>query len=129
MGIMGNIFGGKKKEPEESGEPAEIKGPEEKKEGPAEENRVGDRQLTTNLANTAMGMLARGVDFDDPAGTRCRFGYLFWIEGHGLEGLFKITTDKTTAYFAAQKDKLMRLNFTEELFQSTAETFLSMHKG
>lgn len=128
MGILGNLFGGKKQEPEEVREPAE-QAPAEKEAAPAEENRIGDRQLTANLAGTAMGMLAQGVDYGDPAGTRCQFGYLFWIEDHGLEGLFKLTTDKTTAYFAAQKDQLMRLNFTEELFQSTTETFLSMHKG
>ena len=122
MGFFGNIFGGKKKEPEEPKAPSA-------ESAPAEENRIGDRELTANLADAAMGMLAQGVDYGDLAGTQCQFGYLFWIEDHGLEGLFKISTDKTTAYFAAQKDKLMRLNFTEELFRSTTETFLSMHKG
>ena len=54
---------------------------------------------------------------------------MFQIEDHGLVALFKLTTDKGTAYFAAQKTSLMRLNFTEELFRSTTETFLSMHQG
>lgn len=96
---------------------------------PGETNEIGNRELTVNLADTAMGMLEQGVDYQELAGIQCQFGYLFSIEGHGLEALFKITTDKGTAYFAAQKQSLMRLNFTEELFRSTTETFLSMHKG
>ena len=112
MGLMGNLFGGKNKNKE-----------------PAEKNMIGDQQLTANLADTAIGMLAQGQDDEDLAGTKCEFGYLFQIEDHGLEALFKLTTDKGTAYFAAQKTSLMRLNFTEELFRSTTETFLSMHQG
>lgn len=96
---------------------------------PEETNEIGNRELTANLADTALGMLEEGVDYRELAGIQCQFGYLFSIEDHGLEALFKITTDTTTAYFAAQGEKLMRLNFTEELFRSTTETFLSMHKG
>ena len=73
-------------------------------------------------------LLGPGEDFEQLENTRCEFGYLFWIEEHGLEALFKITTDKRECYFAAQKESLMRLNFNEELFRSTAETFLSMHQ-
>ncbi|MCI8653999.1 MAG: hypothetical protein HFF11_09955 [Angelakisella sp.] len=100
-----------------------------KQKNPNERNLIGDRQVTANLANTALGMLAQGEDYEDLAGTKCEFGYLFEIEDHGLEALFKIITDKTTAYFAAQKTSLMRLNFTEELFRSTTETFLELHQG
>ena len=102
-----------------------------KQKNPNERNLIGDRQGTANLAKTALGMLAQGevYVFEGLAGTKCEFGYLFEIEDHGLEALFKIITDKTTAYFAAQKTSLMRLNFTEELFRSTTETFLELHQG
>ncbi|MDE6030900.1 MAG: hypothetical protein K2G32_04695, partial [Oscillospiraceae bacterium] len=90
---------------------------------------IGDPNLKMQLADTALGLLVQGEDYGELANTRCTFGYLFDIEGHGLEALFKLETDKTTAYFAAQGDKLMRLNFNEELFSQTSETFLAMHGG
>lgn len=92
-----------------------------------ERNAIDDRNLKMRLADAALGLLVQGEDFGELANTQCEFGYLFDIEDHGLEALFKLTTDKTTAYFAAQGDKLMRLNFTEELFRSTAEGFLDIH--
>ncbi len=100
-----------------------------KKKQPAERNAIDDRNLKMNLADTALGLLVPGEDYGELANTRCEFGYLFDIEGHGIEALFKLTTDKTTAYFAAQGDKLMRLNFNEDLFKSTTEGFLEMHKA
>ncbi len=100
-----------------------------KKKQPAERNAIDDRNLKMNLADTALGLLVQGEDYGELANTKCEFGYLFDIEGHGIEALFKLTTDKTTAYFAAQGDKLMRLDFNEELFKSTTEGFLSMHKA
>ena len=96
-----------------------------KQKEPKETNEIENRELKVNLADTAMGMLEQGVDYQELAGIQCQFGYLFSIEDHGLEALFKITTDTTTAYFAAQKQWL---NFNEELFCSTTETFLSLHQ-
>lgn len=100
-----------------------------KKKQPAERNALDDRNLKMNLADSALGLLVPGEDFGELANTKCEFGYLYVIEDHGIEALFKLTTDKTTAYFAAQGDKLMRLNFNEELFQTTVEGFLDIHKG
>ena len=98
-----------------------------KKKQPAERNAIDDRNLKMNLADTALGLLVQGEDYGELANTKCEFGYLFDIENHGIEALFKLTTDKTTAYFAAQGDKLMRLDFNEELFQTTVEGFLELH--
>lgn len=98
------------------------------KKKPRESNEIGNSQLKINLADTALGLLAEGEDYTELANTKCEFGYLFDIEGHGIEALFKLETDKTTAYFAAQGDKLMRLNFNEELFRTTTEGFLDIHK-
>ena len=99
-----------------------------KQKEPKETNEIENRELKVNLADTAMGFREQGEDYQVLAGIQCQFGYLFSIEDHGLEALFKITTDTTTAYFAAQKQSLMRLNFNEELFCSTTETFLSLHQ-
>lgn len=132
MGIFGNLFKRKKDEPAEAVEPkvSEAAEPEAADEpvGPAESNEIDNRELKQNLADAAISMMAQGKDYEELAGTKCQFGYLFHIRDHGLEALFKITTDRTTAYFAAQKTSLMRVNLNEELFKSTTETFLSMHK-
>lgn len=94
---------------------------------PKERNAIRDNKLTEGLANAALQLLVEGEDYRELGGTQCEFGYLFKIENHGLEALFKIKTDLKTCYFAAQKDSLMRLEFNEELFQGTAEKFLSLH--
>lgn len=99
-----------------------------KKKQPAESNEINNSELKINLADTALGLLVEGEDFEELANTKCEFGYLFNIEDHGIEAVFRLETDKTVAYFAAQGDKLMRLNFNEELFRSTTESFLDMHK-
>lgn len=95
---------------------------------PSERNEITNKDLKEMLADTALGILVQGEDYEELAGTTVQFGYLFDIDNHGLEALFKITTDKTTAYFAAQGEKLILLNFNDELFQSTTETFLSLHE-
>ncbi len=99
---------------------------EEKK--PREKNEIENRELKENLANLALSLLREGEDYQELAYAQCQFGYLFVIEGHGLEALFKLMTDKGTTYFAAQKQSLLRLHFTEELFQNATETFLSLHQ-
>ena len=77
---------------------------------PTEHNEIENKALKENLA-----------------GTTCRFGYLFQIDGHGLEALFQLVTDKGTAYFAAQGDQLLRLSINETLFEGLTATFLELH--
>lgn len=98
-----------------------------KKNQSTEKNEINNRKLKENLANEALKTLTKDKDYNQLAYTKCEFGYLFVIEGHGLEALFKITTDKGTFYFAAQKNQLLVLNINEERFQTTTETFLSLH--
>ncbi len=94
----------------------------------SEKNQIDNKELKENLANTALSVLKQGEHYEKLDYTTCEFGYLFVIEGHGLEALFKITTDKGTFYFAAQGDTLQMLDFNEELFKQTTETFLSLNQ-
>jgi len=94
---------------------------------PTETNEIENRELKENLANAALGTLNEGEDYESLEGLTVEFGYLFDIEGHGLEALFKIMTDKTTAYFAVQGTSMMRLDFSEALFRSTVAGFLDLH--
>jgi len=123
MGLFDKLWS--KKEP--GAGKAEAK--EEKPQGqePLEKNEIMNRDLKELLGNSALQLLVEGQDYEKLDGLQCTFGYLFTIEGHGLEALFKMETDKTTAYFAAQGESLMRLSFTEELFEATRAKFLELH--
>ncbi len=98
-----------------------------KKKNP-EKNEISNKELKENLANAALTTLKPDEDYQDLAYTTCEFGYLFVIEGHGLEALFKIITDKGTFYFAAQGNEILRLQFNEELFKTTTDKFLDLHQ-
>lgn len=97
------------------------------KSNATERNEIENRELKNNLVHTALSLLKQGEHYNDLAYTEIEFGYLFDIDGHGLEALFKITTDKGTFYFAAQKQSLIMLDFNDELFQTTTEGFLDLH--
>ena len=94
---------------------------------PNERNEIANRELKEQIADAALNILQENVDYENLAYTKVEFGYLFDIEGHGIEALFKVITDKTTAYFAVQGEKLMRLNFSEALFCTTVDGFLDLH--
>ncbi len=94
---------------------------------PKEHNEIANKELKEQIADAALEMLEEQIDYQDLINTKVVFGYLFDIEGHGIEALLKVITDKTTAYFAVQGESLLRLNFSEELFQGTTETFLILH--
>ena len=94
---------------------------------PKERNEIGNKDLKEQIADAALAILEEGTDYQNLLYTKVQFGYLFDIEDHGIEALFKVTTDQTTVYFAVQGQSLLRLNFSEELFQDTTETFLTLH--
>ena len=93
----------------------------------SERNEIGNKELKETLGNTALSTLMQGADYHDLSGLTVEFGYLFDIDGRGTEALFKVITDVGTYYFAAQKGSLIRLDFSEEMFLSTTETFLQIH--
>lgn len=96
---------------------------------PQGRNEIGNKQLKEAIATTALRFLEQGTDYHELAYTKAEFGYLFDFDGHGVEALLKIITDCTTAYFAVQGQKMMRLEFSEELFRTTTEGFLELHGG
>lgn len=98
-----------------------------KKTSPKEVNAINNAKLKEGIANSALNILNKGEDYEELAYTKVEFGYLFNIEGHGIESLFKVITDKTTIYFAVQGPKLMRLDFSEELFRNTVDGFMEIH--
>ena len=92
-----------------------------------ESNEINNKELKENIANTALSLLEEGSDYIDLAYTTVQFGYLFDIDDHGLEAILKVITDKLTAYFAVQGTSMMRLNFSDELFETTVAGFLDLH--
>jgi len=96
-------------------------------ESPGKKNEIGNEELKESIANNALATLQQGVDYDDLSGLKLEFGYLFYIDGRGIEALLKLITDKGTSYFAVQKSSLMRISITEDIFALTTEQFLHMH--
>lgn len=96
-----------------------------KKKQPKEKNEIENKVLKENIANAALAQLCQGEDYESLAYTKVEFGYLFDIEDHGIEALFKIITDKEIFYFAVQGPKLLRLTLTEELFSAYVDGFFA----
>lgn len=92
-----------------------------------EHNEINNKELKEKLATFALQTLVEGKDYNQLEFTECEFGYLFVIENHGLEALFKIKTDKGIFYFAAQGNSILSLDLNEELFAGTTDTFLQLH--
>jgi hypothetical protein len=92
-----------------------------------ERNEINNKELKETLANAALSMLKQDEDYVGLANTKVEFGYLFDIDKHGVEALFKIITDKSTFYFAAQKTSVIQLDFNEALFCDTTNIFLELH--
>lgn len=80
------------------------------------------------LANSALSQLKKEGDVIEFENSNVEFGYLY-LRDNDYESLFKVVTDKTTIYFAAQQGRLITLedNFNEALFQSTIDRMISLH--
>lgn len=98
-----------------------------KRTKPKEINEINNSSLKESLADQALGLLRQGIDYNDLVHTKVKFGYLFNIENHGIEALFKVITDKTIVYFAVQGRQMTILDFSENLFQATVDGFMSLH--
>lgn len=96
---------------------------------PGETNEIGNEELKETIVNAALALLKQDEDGGSTAYTRGKFGYLFTIRRHGVEALFRVTDDAgaSAEYFAVQGEQLLRLDFTEELFEQTTAEFLSRH--
>jgi hypothetical protein len=92
-----------------------------------ETNELNNKSLMEGLGNAALSTLKQGEHYNNLTGLQVEFGYLFSIEGHGLEALFKMTTDKQTLYFAAQKSQLLMLNINETLFEEYTKVWYELH--
>lgn len=90
-------------------------------------SKLDDKKLKEWIADNAINLLNKNVDYNELAYTTVEFGYLYEFENHGIEALFKVITDKKTLYFAVQGTKMLRLELNEELFNAYVEGFLKIH--
>ncbi|MCQ2550560.1 MAG: hypothetical protein MJ134_11060 [Lachnospiraceae bacterium] len=95
---------------------------------PKETNEIENRALKEKIANAAISQLHPGDDYESLAYTKVEFGYLYNIESHGIEALFKVITDKGTFYFAVQGPKMLSLALTEELYKAYVDGFFAARK-
>lgn len=92
-----------------------------------EYNEIDNVELRESIVSAALTKLRDGVDYTSLDTKRVEFGYLYDIEGRGVEALLRVFTDKATVPFAVQASKLFRLNptFTDEHYDLTVEQFLA----
>ena len=92
-----------------------------------EENLINNGEMKERYANYAINSLMGNrliVDFNN---IECEYGYLYNIDGHGLEGLFKIKKDGRIFYFAIQGDRMQMLNLNEQQYDAYTQSFIAMH--
>ena len=94
-----------------------------------EENLINNNQETEKFANQALNILMTNNFITDYNNISCEYGYLYKIEGHGYEGLFKIKKETNTFYFAVQGEELKMVKLDEQHFEAYKQSFLEMHKG
>ncbi len=98
------------------------------KKKPRETNEKDNFALKEALAEEAIEKwLVKGRDYGSFSDLRAEYGYIFIIEEHGIEALFKISAPRGTYYFAVRGDRVVELDFDEKLFRRTADAFLSFH--
>lgn len=90
-------------------------------------NKIEDKELKEWIANNTINLLEKDKDYSELANAIVEFGYLYDFEGHGIEALLKVVTDKETVYFAVQGIKMMRVDLTEETFNAYVEGFIKIH--
>ena len=94
-----------------------------------EQNLINNKEEKDRFANMAINLLISNNIISDYNGISCEYGYLYLIEGHGYEGLFKIKKMDKIYYFAVQGTNIEMVNLDENGFSFHAETFLNMHKN
>ena len=92
-------------------------------------NQINNMELQEQLVNSALSVLVdmQKITPDDFADVEVEFGYLFMIEGHGLEALFKIEKNDDVYYFAAQQAELMLVDINEGQYDATVDRMVSQH--
>ena len=94
-----------------------------------EQNLINNKEEKDRFANMAINLLITNNIISDYNGISCEYGYLYLIEGHGYEGLFKIKKMDKIYYFAVQGTNIEMVNLDENGFSFHAEKFLNMHKN
>ena len=94
-----------------------------------EQNLINNNQEKEKFANMAINLLVSNNIISDYNGIGCEYGYLYLIEGHGYEGLFKIKKMDKIYYFKVQGTSIEMVNLDENLFELHKQSFLDMHKS
>ncbi len=94
-----------------------------------ERNLVSDSELTNKIANAGLNILLinKLLSQNELVNLQLQFGYLFETDSAEIEGLFRIVSGNKHFFMALQKGKIMLLNYTEELFNSTIKKMQECH--
>lgn len=94
-----------------------------------EKNLINDNKEKETIANFAIDFLTKNSIINDLVGIQCEFGYIYYIDNHGYEALFKIKKNDSVYYFAFQGMGLLYLNSMDEnAYQAHVYSFNEMHQ-
>lgn len=91
-------------------------------------NLINNNDEKEKFANLALNILINNNMVSDVNGISCEYGYLYNIDGHGYEGLFKIKKLDKTYYFAVQGEELKMISLDEPHFIAYRDSFIERYK-
>jgi len=94
-----------------------------------EVNQIGNREITMNLLNAAVGILMENniITQEDIRELKFNVGYIFTTKDQKLEGLFKISFPDNTYYFAVQNGKLLMITINAAMYEQTINYMKDNH--
>ncbi len=92
-------------------------------------NQKHNKSLINSVCNTIVGALLEQemISREDLSSLGAHVGYLFTKEDGELEGLFRVSTDNDTFYFALQNGGLIPIDIDDNMYDATISTMKEMH--
>ena len=95
----------------------------------AEIDAADNKKLKDYLMLDALSLIIPDFECENPPDLAYEFGYLFDIDGQGLEAFFKVIYENSEFYFTAQNESLKRIDMTDSEFRDRTDMFLTDVKG
>ena len=92
-------------------------------------NQKHNKSLINSVCNTIVGALLEQemISREDLSSLGAHVGYLFTKEDGELEGLFRVSTDNDTFYFALQNGGLIPIDIDDNMYDATISKMEEMH--
>ena len=94
-----------------------------------ETNLIANKELKVNVLDTSVAYLINmnAMTKEDLPYLKAEFGYIYQRDDGYIEALYKIIKGEEIFYLALQENKIMRIDFNEQLFYKTVADMQQMH--